>query len=163
MFFSKDKFDLGAAKSRAVIDAVRCIEIFRGEPIQISSIKMKKPGEYSGYQDRNARFNLKLQAGGHCYDMDFRFNRDDDGFWNLEHGWMYVEGKTYYILARKHKRPLNSPGFDLPALWVKPYDDDLSEADIYGTGWSHRVEYEPKFVTPYEPTEPFDQLLEMLK
>lgn len=49
MSFFKEKFDLGAAKSRAVIDAVRCIEVFRGEPIQISSIKMTKPARYSGY------------------------------------------------------------------------------------------------------------------
>ena len=140
MFFSKSKIDLSASKSRAVIDAVRCVEIFNGKPTEIISIKTRRPAVYEGAFGGRARLAVEVLAKSGHYLLELRLDHNEIGCWSLEHGWMTFNKVRYVVRGHFGGYPSRSPELiaDAVSIAVIGVEGKKNHA-IYGTSWIHRI------------------------
>ena len=140
MFFSKDKIDLGAAKSRAVVDAVRFVEILLGEPVELSFLKMTKKGvAYSnGWQPEVVCVDFFIEVGGsnQVYEIKLTLVRDESGYWSSSEGDLFVSGKRYLLKGYRH---FFATSLKLKADIVSVYECDSVDIAWWGTSWCNRI------------------------
>jgi hypothetical protein len=81
MSFFRDDIDLSASKSRATLDAVRCVEVFCGTPVEVLSIKKKRPTIHFGTFGARVKLVVEVLSTAGLYTLELCLDRYKQGSW----------------------------------------------------------------------------------